>query len=104
MPKSKMSLAKSVKTIKKSIKKMMPKSKVAKLESLKVKKSVPKAEKASKIKAPSKGLSLGSLKNKKVESFKNVKSAWFLVLAFFCIKPMIKYFRHHFLCVTGPVA
>ena len=75
MPKSKMSLAKSVKTIKKSIKKMMPKSKVAKLESLKVKKSVPKAEKASKIKAPSKGLSLGSLKNKKVESFKNVKSA-----------------------------
>lgn len=71
MPKSKMSLAKSVKTIKKSIKKMMPKSKVVSPKS-KVKKV--ESSKVKKLKVPSKELSLGSLKNKKVESFKNVKS------------------------------
>jgi hypothetical protein len=73
MPKSKMSLAKSVKTIKKSIKKMMPKTKL-KVVSPKSKVKKVESSKVKKLKVPSKELSLGSLKNKKVESFKNVKS------------------------------
>lgn len=76
MPKSKISLAKSVKTIKKSIKKMIKKEPVktkSKLVAAKSKSSNSKKSLESK-KPVTKGLSLSKLKNQKVEAFKTVKN------------------------------
>ena len=74
MPKSKISLAKSVKTIKKSIKKMIKKEPVktkSKLVAAKSKSSNSKKSLESK-KPIAKGLSLSKLKNQKVEAFKKL--------------------------------